>query len=170
MRAMVLGLVAVAALANGEAVAGGAPSGWRQATKADADAVASRLGAKAQDRPPGQVFEVSGDFDGDGRRDQARVMIDTRRGRLAVFIQRGAGGRPQMVQSDKLDALIGVGLSVQPAGSYPTACGRGAGDDRAPCRPVVTSRHPLLMMSYFEASDIVFRWRGKRFVGDALTD
>ncbi len=170
MRALVLGFVAAAALGGGEVEAKGASPGWRPATMADADAIAARLGTKAEDRPPNPAYDVSADFDGDGRRDHARMMIDKAHRRLGVFVVRGGGGPPLLLQSEPLDRLIDLTLSVQAAGVYQTACGRGAGDDRAPCQPRLMSRHPFPVLTYYETSDIAFRWNGRRFVAVYLTD
>ena len=154
----------------GAAQAGGFPEGWRQATPADVDKVAARIGAGPADRAPDQKLSVTADFDGDGKPDRASVVIHEARGRIGVFVTRGAGGAAIKLSESELDQLPDTGLLILPPGSYETACGKGAGSASTPCRPKVVAKRPSLGVVDFEASEEIFIWNGKRFVGDFLSD
>jgi hypothetical protein len=146
------------------------PVGWRAATPADVDGVAARLHLAAADRFPGQQLSAIGDFDGDGRADRAAVLVDGTGVRLGVFVFRGAGGAAQKIEDEPIDGLVNIGLDLQAAGTFPTACGKGAGAKGAPCRPAITTKQASIAITHFEASQELVFWTGKRFERAFLSD
>lgn len=111
---------------------------------------------------------LAGDFDGDGKPDQAR--LEARGGAHALVVERGAApGKPVTVTlvDDPADFFI----AAQPAGTYPTTCAKDVG---APCaadepRQLVLDR-PALAFGTREASRAVATWTGEAFSVIWLTD
>lgn len=111
---------------------------------------------------------LSGDFDGDGKVDQAR--LEPRGGAHVLVVERGATpGKPETVTlvADTANFFI----SAQPAGTYPTTCAKDIG---APCaadepRELVL-KAPTLSFGTEEASMAVAVWTGQRFAVTWLTD
>lgn len=157
------------ALAAGESALAAPPGpGWRAATHADMDRLAGDTPASS--RPPGQKLRITADFDGDGRKDTAAIYLNEAKGAFGVFVMRGAGGPAIELHRGKLGYVWNTDLDVVPPDRYETACGRGHGDDTAPCRPVIVTRWPAIAFFYYEASSQIFFWNGRRFDGEWITD
>lgn len=155
----------VGALITGaaEAVAAPVTPGWRPVAESDLASV------PVAQRPPGQRFEVSGDFDGDGKADRAWLMV-SENGRLyGLFVSRG-GRTPENLADGDLAGLPNLMLDLYRPGTYKTACGKGYGDGGTPCRPAVRARWTAIWLGVFESSDEIFFWDGKRFDSAFLSD
>lgn len=162
MRLATLTMTAVLLAACGE----GRADDWRRLNPVEVAQIAKTTaknvhGAKAD-------LAVSDDFDGDGQRDEAVVLV--KGDEAALFVFRGAGGSPLRLSGPRPRAgLWNVDLSVLPPGRHATACGKGAGD-REPCRPTVEIRFPGIELVNMEASSQVYFWNGQAFQSEWLSD
>jgi len=157
----------VAGLVAGVAAAGTSPDpgrpGWRAVAEADLASV------PAAQRPPGQRFAVSGDFDGDGKADRAWVMVSDKGHRYGLFVSRGGRSAETLADGDVSD-LPNLVLALAKPGTYKTACAKGYGDDAQPCRRQVRARWTAIGFGSYESSDQIFFWDGKRFDSEFLSD
>ncbi len=163
-------LLAVLALGAAEADERLMPEGWRPPTEREIARSRSRNAAELNLSQSTQQFSVTGDFDGDGRDDEAMILYNDRQLKFAVFLNRGVGG-PLVRLSERLpiDVVWNHGLSITPAGDYATACGKGIGET-AGCEPRVTLRQPGISLTTYEAGVETFYWTDSGFRTTTLSD
>jgi hypothetical protein len=154
-------LILAASCAASTARAADLPDGWRRPT-------AQELSG----RPASETLAVSGDFDGDARPDEAVVLINDRRGRLGLFVMRGATGRFERLDlSETVSALPELGLVLEKPQAFVTACGKGYGGGCRRGEPArVEPRWTPIGVAYAEASYSIFYWDGRRFAHVFLSD
>lgn len=112
---------------------------------------------------------VRGDFDRDGRMDVASVRARAGGG-YELVVRPGAPDRPVAVIA-WFDRAADLYLDAARAGRWKTWCGKGGGDDGAPCpRNEVQLKGGELMFGIEEASASVVVWTGKRFEVVLLSD
>jgi len=111
---------------------------------------------------------LAGDFDGDGKADQAR--LEPRGGAHVLVVERGA--TPGKVETVTLVADAGnFFIAAQPPGTYPTTCAKDVGAPCAADEPrQVELKAPTLSFGTEEASLAVAVWTGKRFAVTWLND
>ncbi len=70
---------------------------------------------------------VRGDFDGDGREDVARLLINDEDDEIGFFVTMGASKAPALlletIRDRRMLEVLGIGLARP--GTYATACGKG---------------------------------------------
>lgn len=103
---------------------------------------------------------VSGDFDGNGIRDEAFFVKD---GRAYVLCVHMNDGRDRILLSDLL-RIINTGIRKSPPGVYVDACTRGVGSG---CRSdqtveVELDTEALVLFTYESAARLLY-WRDGRF-------
>lgn len=147
----------------------GLPSGWRAPTAAEN--AANLKQAQANGGAVRQVRSVKADFDGDGRWDEAVILVNDATQRFAVFVRRASAGRYDLIADvDGSDVLWNYTLrSIRP-GHHEPACARGIGNDDGPCPKLVRNRWPAFSVVALEASEILYYWNGRAFVSEALSD
>lgn len=121
------------------AAEGGPPPGWRFPTEAD-----YKDGwTEYRDRFP-VPFHVTGDFDGDGLRDHAWILIGEENDGFGLFVFLGRrNARPQIVKVFSANGCCAqaYALALVPPGRHKTFCGRQA--DCSPGEPKsVTLKYP----------------------------
>jgi len=167
-----LGLWTFAITLGASAAACAAPSlprGWREATAAERAELLQE--SRKAGGPTHQKLAVEADFDGDGRTDRAAILLNDARRVFAPFVARAATGRyEQLDEGDRITSLWNYTLEVEPPGTHETACARGHGDDRSPCRKQVRNRWPALGFAVMESSYQIYFWDGRRFDNELLTD
>ena len=95
-------------------------NGWRVPTSAELES----LDYKWRSADPQQFQFVRADFDGDGIKDEARLLVSTSGKDYALFIFMGSGQTIQL-DTDKVSSLQGMGIAELKIGSYKTACAKG---------------------------------------------
>jgi hypothetical protein len=87
----------------------------------------------------------------------------------AVFVIGGGGSARRISEPRPAGELANWELGVLTPGTYPTFCGRQ--EQGAPgCRPSVTLSVPSVLVTTFEAGQVVYFWNGSSFDAAALTD
>jgi len=106
------------------AVAQGLPPGWRRPTKAEAS-------EEWRQKSLTRFLVVRGDFDGDGRRDLAELLVSDSGKEFGLWVQLSSqGGQWQMIHGGH--APLGeLGIYIVRPGKYDTLCG----DDPSMCAP-----------------------------------
>lgn len=143
--------------------------GWRKMTAAEVEA-AKKAALSENDflkAPP--ALSVTGDFNGDGRRDEAAFWVNAQD--AALFFLSGTGAAPQRLSDPRpRGELVNASLAVLPPGVYPTACSRGMGDDSTPCRATITLSAPGIEHITWESASVVYFWNGASFDVEGLSD
>lgn len=111
---------------------------------------------------------LAGDFDGDGKADQAR--LEPRGGAHVLVVERAAApGKPETVTL--VADASGFFIATQPPGAYPTTCAKDVGAPCAADEPrKVELKAPTLSFGTEEASLAVAVWTGERFAVTWLND
>ena len=118
----VLAPIFLCALLSAVAVAQDLPRGWRLPTKTE-------VSDKWRIRSPTRFLTVEGDFDGDGKPDNAALVVNPSRHLFAVFVKLRSTGKWQQVGDETEMKWLGeMGISVVKPGKYETACGKGYDD------------------------------------------
>lgn len=116
-------------------------------------------------------METSADFDGDGRIDAARLLVDTPGVRHALWITIAPSGRVRHLKviEGSVAELARVGVDEAPPGVHATACGKGMGS--GPC-PAATLKLDHSGISYFtfESGTEYIGWSNGRLVRDFVSD
>ncbi len=130
--------------------------------------------ALAQDPPAGwrePIHAVEGDFDGDGRADRAALLVDDARGEFRLFVRRAATGRYEPADVALAEGMQDIVLSVEPTGTFTTACAKGYGPSCAVGEPrEVRTRFAAVGVSSAEASYSIVFWDGAKFATVYLSD
>ncbi|MBI3514913.1 MAG: hypothetical protein HY060_12750, partial [Proteobacteria bacterium] len=77
-----------------------------------------------RDDSPDREAVARGDFDGDGRQDEARLLVSADGKKYALFVLLGSGRAVRLVIDD-VDGLSIMGIAALPPGRHRTACGKG---------------------------------------------
>ena len=115
----------------------------------------------------GQDLSASGDFDGDGRLDEAFFTGSTGRYLLVVCLDDGK----RAVKLATLQRIIGFGIRTAPPGVYVAACAHGYGN---PCRPGQVSElklhHDAIEYIRYERFSGLHYWSNGKFKRFYLSD
>lgn len=111
--------------------------------------------------------EAVADFDGDGRQDRAVFRVTKEA--YAVFVIGGDGRARRISEPRPAGELANLELGVLTPGAYPTFCGRNE-PNKAGCRPSVILSPLGVLVTTFEAGQVVYFWNGSAFDAEALTD
>jgi len=133
-----------------------APAGFRFPTSTDysGDWAAFR----AQIAVP---FHLTADFNGDGRADQAWLLLaDPAPGwALVVFLATPAGShRVIQLQADSKEDVHRYGIVRADPGRYETACGKGFWTCEADEPAVLSLKLPALQFFVYESASAIFWW------------
>lgn len=126
---------------------------------------------KLRNASPNLYLMAEGDYDGDGVRDVA-VFVKTADGKADAVVVSGKTKQIYRLERgiDLKVAMPRMGVRTVKPGTYQTACGKGSGDERAPCEPSVTARHDAVEVFTFEVGATLYVWRGKGFRGSVTSD
>lgn len=111
--------------------------------------------------------DVAADFDGDGRQD--RAVFRVKRGLYSVFVIGGDGRARRISEPRPVSELANLELGVLASGMHSTFCGRND-PKQAGCQPSVVLSAPGVLVTTFEAAQVVYFWNGKAFEVAALSD
>jgi len=116
----ILEAVIVLALYEMGAAGTAPPAGWRNPTKAEAGQ-AWRSGSSHR------YLAIRADFDGDGRTDEAKLLVTTAGPGAALVVLLGGSGQGPIILERFDDALWldVMGIDLVKPGQYRTACGKG---------------------------------------------
>src|ERR1700722_12965198 len=96
---------------------------WRLPTAAE---LGNAEDQKWRQDDPGRYLVVTGDFDGDGKPDEARLMVRGDGKAFALFVKLGAREAAQKLDEfPDMSKLAAIGIKRVAPATYPTACARG---------------------------------------------
>jgi hypothetical protein len=124
---------------------------WRKPTAAE-------IGQTWRNQSPHHYAEVSADFDGDGRPDQARLMVATSGRQAALVVELGDSPAHEIVLDllDDVAWLDTMGIDVVAPGKYPTACGKGYWKCERAEPAELTLHRPAIDYFRFESANSYF--------------
>ena len=96
---------------------------WRPPTNAELGSAADQKWREAE---PDRFLIVRGDFDGDGKADEARLMVRGDGKAFALFVKLAARAEAEKLDEfPDLSRLPNLGIKRVAPDHYPTACARG---------------------------------------------
>jgi hypothetical protein len=145
------------------------PPGWRKPTSTEA------TGAW-REKSPTRFLVAEGDFDGDGKKDTAELLVDLPGSHFNLFVKFAAVAEWQPLYGSVGEAkdLAEFGIVPVKPGQYKTACGKGYGDYAcAHGEPELLQLSGSAIDFFFnESSDFIFYWdsKTKKFVKIQMSD
>jgi hypothetical protein len=127
---------------------------------------AAQLGSaeeqKWRDGDPAHYLSVTGDFDGDGKPDEARIMVRGDGKGFAIFVKLGASPTPVKIEElPDITKLRSMGIKLVPPAEYPTACARGL--DCAEDEPrYIRVKHSAIDFFQPDVADRYYYWDDAR--------
>lgn len=136
------------------AVAQEPPVGWRRPSQAEA---ADKWRQKSRTR----FLVVRADFDGDGKLDDAELLVNPSAKQFALFVRLASKKQWELIDKPfDVGSLDRFGIDLVKPGKYETACGKGYGDYAcAHGEPdLLKLSNPAIDFFYTESSDRIFYW------------
>jgi hypothetical protein len=100
---------------------------------------------------------VRADFDGDGKEDEARFLVNLTGDKYALFVSFGSGASVRL-NVDRIAGLEPMGLRVLSPGKYESACGKGYWECKKGEPDVLRLSKPAVVYFQNESAESVFYW------------
>ena len=131
-------------------------SEWRLPTKAD-------LGDNFEWRKenPELYLAAKADFNGDGKDDVARLLINDKENRLGLFVILTSQKNQTPVLIDTIEdkkSILGLGVKVAKPGRHKTACGKGYWPCGKGESAVIEIKHSAINLFQSEGANSYFIW------------
>lgn len=129
------------------------PQGWR-VPKAQEIAYE---GDTWRNEKPNKFLEVQADFDGDGKIDDAKLLVSSDGEKYALFVFLGSGKTVRLTQ-EKTVLLQVMGIDLLQPGAHKTACGKGYWECKKGEPETLRLRTPGLLYFKSESAASVYVW------------
>jgi hypothetical protein len=134
--------------------------GWRVPRQSE---LADDLEWRKED--PNHYLMAKADFDGDGKEDSARLLINEKENKMGLFVtlsSRKKAGPLLLEAMDDKQMIEIMGIAVVKPGTYKTACGK----EYWPCKKgepsVLRLRNPAIDFFSFASANSYFVWNKER--------
>ena len=134
-------------------------SAWRSPTQSE---LAGSISWRKED--PNLHVVARADFDGDGKEDVARLLINDKENKLGLFVTLSSEKRaaPLLLEAvDNRQAIEVMGIKVAKPGTYKTACGKGYWICETGEPPVLKLKNPAIDLFSFEKANSYIVWEKK---------
>ena len=135
-------------------------SGWRVPTKAEL----SDVSGLRKDSPT--LYSIAkADFDGDGKEDEASLLINDKENKMGLFVKltsRKESGSLLLEAMDSKTIIEVMGIDVVKPGKYKTACGKGYWDCKNGEPELLELKYPVIDFFRFESANSYFIWDKKK--------
>lgn len=120
---------------------------------------------------PEDAAVARGDFDGDGKEDEARLLVSSDGKNYGLFVFLASGPTVQL-DSMEVGWLEVMGIETLPPGKHPTVCGKGYRDCQTGEPPILDLRLPGIDYFKSESANSAFYWSlpERRFLRSWLSD
>ena len=117
---------------------------------------------KWRDDDPARYLTVTGDFDGDGKPDEARIVVRGDGAAFAIFVKLSTSGTVvKLDEFSDLKLLPSIGIKRVAPATYPTACARGI--DCAEDEPrYIHVTHDAIDYFQHDVTDRYYYWNDTR--------
>lgn len=134
-------------------------SSWRPPTAAE---LGSAEDQKWRADDPARYLVLTGDFDGDGKPDEARLMVRSDGKAFALFVKLGASDAARKLDEfPDVSKLPAMGIKHVAPATYPTACARGL--DCAEDEPrYIILKHDAIDYFRHDQSNRYYYWNDSR--------
>jgi hypothetical protein len=133
------------------------PAGWRAPTVLE-----TAYDIPIRESDPNRYLFTEADFNGDGEVDVARILVNDKMNKLALFVFLSSDSASEALLLTELDDTSSarrMGVSKLEAGVYPTACAKGYG---LPCKEgepsLISLRNPAINFFVLESASSAFVW------------
>lgn len=136
------------------------PAGWKPATKSD---YSDEHLSFSKNQIPNHI---EADFNGDGIKDHAWILVNTSKKTFGVFVFLGTGNRSYkmiIIDEHKRETeKLSMGISLLEPGQYKTACGKGCWECKNDEPEVLKLITPGINYFEFESANSVFYWNSRK--------
>jgi len=151
-------LLLVAGMTQLNAAPDGLPAKWRMPT-------VKELRGEMRKSDPKKFSIIRRDFDGDGKIDDARILVHPSTNEFCLFVKLSTTAKwEQLGETIELRWLDRIGIEVVEPGKHETACGKGY--DESFCADGepehLNLSNPAIDLFSAESSDTYFYWDGSR--------
>jgi hypothetical protein len=134
-------------------------SGWRTPGQSE---LKDDLGWRKED--PNRYLVVRADFDGDGKQDVARLLINDKDNKMGLFVKLSSLLDKKEIKLEEFDDKSWIevmGISVVKPGNYRTACGKGYFECKKGEPETLSLKRPAIDFFKFGSANSFFFWDGK---------
>ena len=114
---------------------------------------------------PDRYLLVRADFDGDGKEDTARLVINDKENKMGMMVKLSTLGKaePLLIEtnSDK-GAIKAIGIKIAKPGKYQTACGKGYYDCKNGEPEQIQLDRPGIDFFKYETANMFFLWNAAK--------
>ena len=110
---------------------------------------------------PDLYLTAKADFDGDGKEDVARLLVNDKENKMGLFVTLSSRKNAQPLLLEEMDDKNQVevmGLDIAKAGVYKTACGKGYWKCKKGEPPELKLRRAAIDFFRFESANSYFVW------------
>ena len=130
------------------------PSGWRNPNREE-------ITDKWRPEGSGPYLVVKEDFNGDGKVDEARILVRNNGQGIGLFVFLSDDNSIRTIQLDSLEGSRWIrimGITTAKPGKYKTACGKGYGNVKGDEPDVIILRYPGINYFMVESANSFFHW------------
>lgn len=120
-----------------------------------------------QFRTGNDYLSARGDFNGDGRSDEALLALNRDKAVYGVFVV-FSSGEPIQLFERPINEASKIGIAVVRPGIYDTACGKGY-DIGTNCMLSIELKQDGVSVVVFESSEQYFYWDGQNFISEWIS-
>jgi hypothetical protein len=108
-------------------------------------------------------LKAKADFDGDGKEDEASLLINDKENKMGLFVTLFSQGKKSILLETIKDKknIIGMGIKSAKSGKYKTACGKGYWDCKKGEPAELNLRMPAMDLFQYESANSFFVWDSK---------
>jgi hypothetical protein len=133
--------------------------GWRAPTKSE---IPDNIGWRKED--PNFYIKAKADFDGDGKEDEALLLISDKENKMGLFVTLSSHKMVHPLLLEAIDdkrTIEVMGIEVAKPGTYKTACGKGYWTCEKGEPAVLKLKLPAIDFFRFESANSYFAWDTK---------
>lgn len=131
-------------------------SSWRTPTQRE---LGHDLGWRKGD--PNRYHLIKADFDGDGKQDTARLVLNDKENKMGILVTLSTLGnaRPFLIETNNdKNAIEARGITVAKPGKYETACGKGVCECKEGEPERIQLDHPAIDFFKYGSANMYFVW------------
>lgn len=124
-----------------------------------------------RNKDPNRYLLVRADFDGDGKDDTARLVVNEKENKIGLSVILSTLGKvsPLLIETNNdKRAIESRGIKVAKPGKYETACGKGYYDCKKGEPKHIQLDHPGIDFFKYESANMYFIWNSTKKTFDEI--